>query len=478
MRAESGKRRARCRTAGILRIAGSRRVVDSQPLSNPQSAIPHRSAITLMEVLISMFVLLFGLMGVAAIFPVGNHYVVEGEKYDQGSILAQNAFEELEARGMLRPERWLYASYPAPDIPRLLGPEFIVQPPGDSSIGSVPGKFNFPGIGNVAAGPGNLPDPGYAFVIDPMSVAAGVTPPSWLYQWPMAFRTDGVTGVKRQNAWNYSTNPAYPAAGRQLLGAWPVRRMTLPIPDASGRYSYIPMTQDVAETIFRLRDDLAVSLPDRDDAPAMQLWQTADVRNTPNDPTDDLPLTRKYLGNFSWLATIVPQTLEARDGLQPAERKGQLYDVSVVVFYKRDPTPSAESERMIEAEMQGVGELVLFDPGNDPTVVDAAVKDIKAGDWIAVMGVNQTSGTFMLKWYRILALDEDTYTDYVNTTDSNLPMRRAMVTGPDWPKTPDPSLTPPFLPYIGNLQAAILPGVASVVTREMVMEGESLWSGK
>ena len=43
---------------------------------NPQFAICNpnalRHGISLMEVLISMFVLLFGLMGVAAIFPVGN----------------------------------------------------------------------------------------------------------------------------------------------------------------------------------------------------------------------------------------------------------------------------------------------------------------------------------------------------------------------------------------------------------------------
>ena len=74
---------------------------------NPQSQI--RNGISLMEVLISMFVMLFGLMGVAAIFPVGNYYVVEGEKHDLGSLLAANAFEELQTRGMLRPERWWYA---------------------------------------------------------------------------------------------------------------------------------------------------------------------------------------------------------------------------------------------------------------------------------------------------------------------------------------------------------------------------------
>ena len=38
-----------------------------------------RSGISLIEILVSIFVLLFGLMGVAAIFPVGNHYVIEAK---------------------------------------------------------------------------------------------------------------------------------------------------------------------------------------------------------------------------------------------------------------------------------------------------------------------------------------------------------------------------------------------------------------
>ena len=64
-----------------------------------QLARASRTGISLIEILISMFVLLFGLMGVAAIFPVGSHYTVEGEKFDFGSNLARNAFEELRTRG-------------------------------------------------------------------------------------------------------------------------------------------------------------------------------------------------------------------------------------------------------------------------------------------------------------------------------------------------------------------------------------------
>jgi hypothetical protein len=47
-------------------------------------------------------------------------------------------------------------------------------------------------------------------------------------------------------------------------------------------------------------------------------------------------------------------------------------------------------------------------------------------------------------------------------------MRRAMLTGPDWPLERGSGL---------NLRAAILPGVASVVTRAMTLERDSIWNG-
>src|SRR5215207_700910 len=67
-----------------------------------------RRGISLLEVLISMFVLLFGLMGVASIFPVGNHYAGKGEQYDRGAALADQAFADIKARGMLNPSAWIY----------------------------------------------------------------------------------------------------------------------------------------------------------------------------------------------------------------------------------------------------------------------------------------------------------------------------------------------------------------------------------
>ena len=138
------------------------------------------------------------------------------------------------------------------------------------------------------------------------------------------------------------------------------------------------------------------------------------------------------------------------------------YEVSVVVFYKRVPTPAPETERLLRAEMLPGGELVMYGTVNE---VDTSLDGVKSGNWVAVMGVNRDAGTFLLKWYRLLALDEktDTQTNHGYTiqsvNDPALVMRRAMLAGPDWPMQNSSNL---------NLRVAILPGVASVVTREMV----------
>ena len=59
---------------------------------HPSSFIPHpssfRSGITLLEVLISVFVLSVGLMGMAALLPVGRYAIVETGKADRAGTAA------------------------------------------------------------------------------------------------------------------------------------------------------------------------------------------------------------------------------------------------------------------------------------------------------------------------------------------------------------------------------------------------------
>ena len=446
-----------------------------------------RSGISLIEVLISMFVLLFGLMGVAAIFPVGSHYVIEGEKFDLASGIAQNAFEELKGRGMLRPEAWMYADNPiGPEelVPNLPMPPYPQQFPlvMQDENGPNPGRFNVD-ITNNDHGPG------HAFVLDPLGTANLIVDPLRTdnmaeLRFPYAMRN---LGNNYTNLWFQYLPPVSYMAPQPLLSGrtWPVRRITVPVPDPTGNAAFIPMPGAVAETIFRLRDDLAVEQPDESDVPSIQRWDTADINpvtgnanNTPSDMTDDSLLRRQYKGNYSWLATIVPTTRAALEALQPShESYGQIAcDVSVVVYRKRDETPSDASERFILGELLQGGELVIFsltaNSSDAKADVDKAVDGVRPGTWIALAGVNQSTGDFVLKWYRILSLDDETVDIDVLSTGNTQMGRRITLIGPDWPASPQQQAAG----FVNGIGVCIFPDAVSVVTKPLKMENTSLWN--
>ncbi|MCA9231274.1 MAG: hypothetical protein KDA57_11520 [Planctomycetales bacterium] len=439
---------------GEKRKAESRKPGRRVSSSDALSAL--RSGISLIEILISMFVLLFGLMGVAVIFPVGNQYVVDAEKHDLGSSLAQNAFEELVARGMLRPEYWHYAdpngnlaaqTATAHNPPVEFNTSFIQPATLNGNPNANVGLFNLSLPGGI--GSSQQFGPGHAFVLDPMATATALAPN------PVLPDLDVFPYILNQSGRVYTSNPWQNIlAGRR----WPIRRLT--VLDTNGL-----MSTAVAETIFRLRDDLAVAQPDEDDRPSIQNWDLNTATATP------ALLRRQYQGDYSWLATIVPTSGEALVGLQPevnANSYGELrYDISVVVFRRREIAPTPTSERLVRAEFSYQGELVIY--GSSAAEVDAAVDEIFPGNWIAVAGVNQTTGDFLLKWYRILALDKETVSEadanYEVAESGNFQMRYAMLEGPDWPVNSQ---------Y--NLRAIILPGAISVATQQMHMEHTSLWS--
>lgn len=422
---QSEKRKLALRTGAIRSRVGGR-----------GSYSTARTGITLIEILISMFILLFGLMGVAAIFPVASHYVIQGEQKERGTGLAQIAFEEIQARGLLQPQYWYYATHNSPTV---LGQKFI-----DEAAGVNYGRF----LLKPPAGPG------HAFVIDPMG-SSDVSVNG-------VYRTNFPYNESNFNPWNATLLfPAVPPTTSQALTTWPVRRMTLPRGTA-------PLNPVTARTLFSLRDDLAVELPKQGDHPAVQVWKLADVNNTPANPTDDQPVARQFQGDYTWLMTVVPQRARGLLALQPASNiKDEYYEVSTVVFYKRDSVPSATSggnagsERLIAAEFLNQGELALYDANtNDEETINSALDDIHPGNWIAVMGVNQTNGVFLMRWYRLLAVDDDTV-EYNLNYGTNTLTRFAMVTGPDWPLTNGSNW---------NLRVAILPGVIDVHTRLMTLE--------
>jgi hypothetical protein len=309
------------------------------------------------------------------------------------------------------------------------------------------------------------PHPGYAFVIDPMGAAAGRA------QTPALIPNHSFPGYDANAAGAAVTKPA---AWTTLYGSeWPIRRLTLL--QAPNQF----MSGPVAETIFRLRDDVTNELPAENDRPGIQRWTAVDStggtpNNTPKDPSDDTLLARSYTGNYSWLATVVPTSNDSLLALQPINSRfgSDLYEVSVAVFNKREVLPSAESERAISAQMLQGNELLIYDANVEN--IDAAAEGIRPGNWIAVAGERQgtVGGQLLLKWYRILSIDDETQEDqpiYSNSGNltGNYSVRRVMLDGPDWPLAElgtsgvRADITP---------RAILLPGVISVATQMLPME--------
>ena len=251
---------------------------------------------------------------------------------------------------------------------------------------------------------------------------------------------------------------------------WPLLRISLP----SNNASQPTMPTAVAETIFRLHDDVTNELPAENDRPGIQRWTAVDStggapNNTPKDPSDDTLLARSYTGSYSWIASVVPTSLESVASLQPINSRfgSDLYEVSVAVFNKRELLPSAQSERSIDAQLLLGGELIIRAANNNVDAVDAVADGIRPGNWIAVAGVHPTTGQFMLKWYRLLSFDDETLENVGpngNGTGSYA-IRRAMLDGPDWPLDRT-TLT------ADNLRAILLPGVISVATQMLPMEAQ------
>lgn len=399
-----------------------------------------------------MFVLLFGLMGVAMVFPVGNHYAGKGEQYDRGAALTEAGFAELKARGMLQPEYWYYANHPAGTEAQV--PVATDQPAPVMRVAN--GDFNLPLISTANN------TPGYAFVIDPLGTAAGLydaTPIiAGLDYFPYVELTaanapDG--GVNANIPPEWTQTPSRPG----LLGQrWPIRRVSLP------QTTNTLLTTPVAETIFRLHDDVTTELPSQSDRPGIQQWRVDYAGASEKQPWLHTLLARNYTGSYSWFATVVPTTVDGIAALQPIHPRfgSELYEVAVAVCHKREALPpSAANERTIAAAMNLGNELVLYATSNNADAVNAAAKDLHASHWIAVAGVHQGTGQFLMKWYKILSMDDETATNQnINPSMSGtLAVRRLMLDGPDWPAN---SMT--------NLRAIIVPGIISVTTQYLPME--------
>lgn len=303
----------------------------------------HRPGISLLEVLIAMFVLIFGLLGVAAMFPIGQSYVFKAAQYDRGAALGQAAFNEIRVRGMLRPQldHWL-----RPDSPLNGASPFV---PGTPPV------------------PNNVPDlRGIAFAIDPLASA-------------MNMETGGTA-----NLTNFPAAPPASAAGPpRLTRATLARAPGLPAP---------ALSRALAEQLFMSRDDLSIDLPEDRDAPAVQLLSTTGTR-------------RQFAGEYSWLFTVVPAVETGREDLYTVSVV--VFHKRIFPTDPADPQPPERMVQIVGDKLLGGfggGDAQLTAPIS--SLLDG-IRTGQWCLLSAWLNNDPTSNMPVFKWYRIVSVEKE-----------------------------------------------------------------------
>ena len=414
-----------------------------------------RRGISLLEVLISIFVLSIGLLGVAAVLPVARHQMIEAAKADRGSACGQAALNDIKVRGALNLADWRGYN-PHTNGWEQIGEVKSPWPP-ESETHDRRRGYTF----------------GESYAVDPLYVAENPKAPS----------------VDYAHFCDFPYNPTLPGtrvvAG--LPGRWTrMQRVTWSriFRDSSNA---VVKTQNklLAWSIFKWHDDLLFPVPsDETQRPEQRLLYDSFSN----------PLQSDFKGDYSWLATVTPLP-EHIDFLQNDRfsdpvivmpysypENSPLYTVSVAVFYKRDMSApnhyaagqlmagETPGERQVRLEFLGGGvgggDVRLHVRGNpaDPTTWSPTEHlAVKKNEWLLVSGyyrrscyyyndraipprsVQVTIPVGVHKWYRIVATSEIVVEDKNRNgafngdeIDSNLngvvdpDYREVTLAGPDW----------------------------------------------
>ncbi|MBN2023000.1 MAG: prepilin-type N-terminal cleavage/methylation domain-containing protein [Pirellulales bacterium] len=456
------------RVSWIERAAGA--VAKPQAARGSRVPRPPRG-ITLLEVLIAIFVVGIGMLGIAALIPVGRFALVETAKADRSAACGRAAMCEVKARGLLNAVDPNNATWPLWYWPKATPPPLSDVLPGNDCAALVIEPS--PGGGILWALDPRLV--GQTFVIDPLFVAR-------------ARFTTGITvndlgnGVVQDDVVS-----KFPFTDRRAVGAnFSLPRITV---DVYGRnaagvpFFNMPAHTDdhkllVLDRIFRWEDDLRISL---------------DENNPERRPQQDrswdggLPLAGQSVGNYSWMMMVAPSATETPSVLTSLRSDHQrTYRVSIVVFFGRDfsyePASYTPTERSLEIGFtgggHGGGDAVLFVPwGQMPTGVTPDPEEylaVREGQWILVYDavldtrlVNYPPSPVRYRriadWYRVVSANEiePDVDDLDNDKDTTESIRRVTLAGPDWDASKQIS---------GLARAAVVDGVIGVYTKTIKVD--------
>ena len=441
------------------------------PVPSPQSPAPNRSGITLLEVLISIFVLAVGLLSIASLIPVASFQVQRSHIDDTKALVGQQAIRDLRNHGFLRPDYWCYDA-------------FGNSPLVNTRNSSLP--FGVLLLPNNPPAPrsGQNRDNGFGFAFPPIAID-----PYMIRRFP----------PPANRAADFALATAVPAYNGERIEMYRVTCATA--------------LQAAADQVCQSLDDLVfdTSSGGPDSLPTGGFNNPAGVHTK-----------RSFQGQFSWLATLVPVY---GDPLAPAgtmfpsgipvSRNAMI--LSTVVFNQR-PTAVApgtvlnganvSGERAAQATFSGTGfpnaatrpsqgigagELQISELNPSATLDQANIDlAVKPGEWIMLgtMIADPNAPTQsrnstglpqrpFFRWYRVVNVGPIMQSVGLSTNDnrSGAFARDLTVTGADWQMaTVVPTVSQKDSKTYPQFFAFIYDGAVAVYERTVRLEGTSMWS--
>jgi hypothetical protein len=318
---------------------------DNRPLTTV------RAGISLLEVLISIFILAVGMLSIASLLPVGGYQAQKATIEDRKSVIGQNAFHEFRTRGMANAQNWR------------------ISP-------TLPAAQTFPQPRSVA--------------IDPLALTALA---------PVGRDSNGNASAQFPRPTPSASNaPWMFRVGLKSVSKEPVTKETTP-GEALQAYQ-------VAQQIFISRDETVFEENQVDpDAPAISKWELN---------ASGQPMRRQYSGDFSWLATLTPvyfNLAPAGQWVWSAEYHLSLvifYKRNLIALANEQ---GVAYERQVAVKQQNPADLAGFGLGGGELLLEGSAADteVKQGNWVMVCGYygNPSLNKPVFRWYRVVTVGAD-----------------------------------------------------------------------
>jgi pilin/secretion family protein with methylation motif len=498
-----------------LQASGSRAQTPDARSLKPEAcrlkpgACRRRRGISLLEVLIAVFVLTFGLMGIAMVIPAGRALMIEAAKSDRGSACGRAILGDIQVRDWHNPQLWKQkwgslgtgyrsAILNANEYSDLSANDYLMYNTNSARDDSVTGLIY-----------------GESFFLDPYFIAYGLGTP------------DANAGKDSIGHFPYSR---YPFRELCFTGTaddrkWPERALARRVgPQMVNLPGGVFLTESLAERITTWADDLVFHLASEDASRPRQnyVWSDGQVWTAPPLPSEvttptasEAPLRADAEARFTWTVMLTPIMPRRYHGSWdhdnnnaspriPMVRPDSIsqYEISIIVFYNRyhycpehDAIRAATDieevrERSVYAQIVGGGlaggDVKLFVADTDADGMDRPVGylNVKKDQWVMLKGLDLAgemssrtgfSGIMptlptVCKWYRVVDADDVHTTTIPDPTNLSGTIdgrgRYVTLAGPDWQVDTVEDLTDPikFNAITDIAEAAIVDDVVGVYT--------------